>query len=148
MKGLSRNKHKLEEEENEKTAQTSVMVKRLAQHLTSLPQQVSINIWSRCSLMNNKKILIRNRLGTEHFLCSSLLMLSLGFEKKQTCASLTVPSVRTMLNTDFNKSALLLETQHRRKRHYFLTRSNSELGTHYKTLQCPAGNRKQLQMFF
>lgn len=44
MKGLSRNKHKLEEEENEKTAQTSVMVKRLAQHLTSLPQQVSINI--------------------------------------------------------------------------------------------------------
>lgn len=66
--------------------------------------------------MNNKKILIRNRLGTAHFLCSSLLMLPLGFEKKN-CASLTVTSVRTMLNTDFNKSALLLETQHRTKRH-------------------------------
>lgn len=74
-------------------------------------------------------------------------MLPLGFEKKKLCfidCNISENDAKHRLqqiSSAFRDAA-------QEKEALVLTRSNSELGTHYKTLQCPAGNRKQLQMFF
>lgn len=75
-------------------------------------------------------------------------MLPLGFEKKKLCFIDCNISENDAKHRLQQISSAFRDTA-QDKEALVLTRSNSEFGTqHHKTLQWPAGNRKQLQMFF